>query len=80
MEVTFPEQSRNTVERLRGITATFVPDAEYNHETIVVQGNNNGANREMTREEMAHTVKYGKVDHSLLITHYRLPPASPIVI
>ena len=40
-------------------------------------GNNNGANREMTREEMAHTVKYGKVDHSLL--HYRLPPASPIV-
>ena len=52
-----------------------------NYETFVVQGNHNSANREMTPEEMAHTIKHGKVDPSLLIIHYySLPPTSPIAI
>jgi len=65
MVVTFPEKSRSTVEKFKGIAAKFVPDAEYNHETLIVQADNNSGNREMTPEEMVHTVKYGKVDPSL---------------
>ena len=65
MKVTFPEKSRSTVDKLSGMIATFVPDAGYNHQTLVMQASTNGANRKMTPEEMAYSVKYAKIDPSL---------------
>ena len=69
MTPTFPESSRKIVEKFNKdtiqIVAEFVPDEEYNHETIVMQGNHNGVNRKITPEEMAYSIKFGKMDPSL---------------
>ena len=68
MRPIFPECSRKVVEKLNEenkgaeIVAEFVPDDEYNPQTIKTKVNHNGGNREVTPEEMAYNEKYGTVD------------------
>jgi len=64
MTITFPNSSRTVVEDLSRniiIKANYVPDTEYNNQTVEVCCNHNGGDRDISREELADNAKYGRI-------------------